>query len=149
MKHHTLDAAMSMPDDLFYPVGTVTCIMVWIAGMPHAKSKKKTWFGYWKNDGFIKTKHTGRIDQNGCWAENRDRWVEMYRNREVHAGESVLQKVSSSDEWCAEAYMETDYSVMTQADYERTVKNYLVFKLMNGVDDGGGDAPKNEIGGEE
>lgn len=28
MKHHTLDAVMSMPQELFYPVGTVTCIMV-------------------------------------------------------------------------------------------------------------------------
>ena len=53
MKHHTLDAVMSMPQELFYPVGTVTCIMVWIAGKPHAKSDRKTWFGYWRDDGFV------------------------------------------------------------------------------------------------
>ena len=27
MKHHTLDAVMSMPQELFYPVGTVTCTL--------------------------------------------------------------------------------------------------------------------------
>lgn len=130
MKHHTLDAVMSMPDDLFYPVGTVTCIMVWIAGKPHAKSAKKTWFGYWKKDGFIKTKHKGRIDQNDVWPVIRDRWVEMYRNREVHAGESVIQTVTANDEWCAEAYMETDYQILTCSDYEQVVKKYLMFNLM-------------------
>ena len=58
MKHRTLDAVMSMPQSrLFYPVGTVTCIMVWIAGKPHAKSAK-TWFGVLLyEDGFVITKH--------------------------------------------------------------------------------------------
>lgn len=132
MKHHTLDAVMSMPQELFYPVGTVTCIMVWIAGRPHLQSDRKTWFGYWRNDGFVKTKHKGRIDQNGSWPIIRDRWVDMYRNREVHAGESVLSKVSPSDEWCAEAYMETDYSALSQSDFENVVKNYAVYRLLGG-----------------
>ena len=39
LKHHTLLASMSMPDDLFYPVGTVTCILVFEAHKPHIKSK--------------------------------------------------------------------------------------------------------------
>lgn len=129
MRHHTLDAVMSMPQELFYPVGIVTCIMVWIAGKPHAKSGRKTWLGYWRNDGFIKTKHKGRIDQNDTWPSIRDRWIEMYRNREVHAGESVMQTVTAEDEWCAEAYMETDYSKLTQADFELVVRNYAMFRL--------------------
>lgn len=54
----------------------------------------------------------------------------MFRNREVHAGESVMQKVGPNDEWCAEAYMETDYSKITRADFERTVRNYAIFKLL-------------------
>lgn len=129
MKFHTLDAVMSMPQELFYPVGTVTCIMVWIAGRPHVQSAKKTWFGYWRDDGFIKTKHKGRIDQNDLWESIRDRWVQMYRNREVHVGESIMHTVNASDEWCAEAYMETDYSKLTKADFDKVVQNYAVFKI--------------------
>lgn len=129
MKHHTLDAVMSMPQELFYPVGVVTCIMVWIAGKPHANSGRKTWFGYWRDDGFVKTKNKGRIDQNDVWSSIRDRWVEMYRNREVHAGESVMQAVTPDDEWCAEAYIETDYSKLTQAEFERAVQNYAIYRL--------------------
>jgi type I restriction-modification system DNA methylase subunit len=131
MRSHTLEAVMSMPTELFYPVGTVTCIMAWTAHKPHAESDKKTWFGYWKEDGFVKTKHRGRIDLNHRWELIRDHWVEMFRNREVHAGESVLQKVTHVDEWCAEAYMETDYSTITQKDFERELKKYVVFKILS------------------
>jgi len=139
MKSHTLEAVMSMPGELFYPVGTVTCIMVWTAHVPHTDSNKKTWFGYWKDDGFIKTKHRGRIDGGNKWEKIRDRWIDSFRNREVHAGESVLKAVTPKDEWCAEAYMETDYSTLAQSDFERELKKYVVFKIMSGLAQDGDD----------
>ena len=131
MRFHTLEAVMSMPGELFYPVGTVTCIMVWTAGTPHNVTNKKTWFGYWKDDSFVKTKHLGRIDMHHTWHGKRNRWVEMFRNREVHAGESVLQHVTPNDEWCAEAYMETDYSTLNRDIFENELKKYVVFKILN------------------
>jgi SAM-dependent methyltransferase len=131
LKDHTLEAVMSMPDDLFYPVGTVTCIMVFTAKVPHATSNKKTWFGYWKTDGFVRTKHLGRIDQHGLWPSIRDGWVTSFRNRDDVAGLSVKCKITADDEWCAEAYMETDYSVLNASLFEREVKKYLLFGLMN------------------
>jgi type I restriction-modification system DNA methylase subunit len=121
---------MSMPDQLFYPVGTVTCIMVFTAHKPHASENRKTWFGYWKDDGFVKTKNKGRVDLNSSWLTIRDRWVEAFRNREVHPGESVLRKVTADDEWCAEAYMETDYLKITRDVFERTVRDYAIFRLI-------------------
>jgi len=130
LKSHTLEAVMSLPDELFYPVGTITCAMVFTAHVPHATSDKKTWFGYWKRDGFVKTKHRGRIDLYNEWTGIRDRWVEMFRNREVHAGASVMCKVGADDEWCAEAYMETDYGQLTRAEFEKTVRNYAIFRLL-------------------
>lgn len=130
LKHHTLKAVMSMPSDLFYPVGTVTCIIVFEAHKPHSNSDKKIWFGYWRDDGFIKTKQYGRIDAKEAWPEIRDRWIEAYRNNEVHAGMSVTKHVTASDEWIAEAYMDTDYSKITQSAFELSVKNYAIFKLL-------------------
>lgn len=130
MKFHTLEAVMSMPQELFYPVGTVPCIMVWTAGTPHEASNRKTWFGYWRDDGFVKTKHRGVLIHMNRWPTIRNRWVEMFRNREVHAGESVMEKVTAADEWCAEAYMETDYSKLTQADFENVVRNYAIYRLI-------------------
>jgi 16S rRNA G966 N2-methylase RsmD len=131
---HTLEAVMSMPDELFYPVGVVTCIMVFTAHRPHSLEARKTWFGYWKSDGLIKTKNRGRCDVNGTWPAIRDHWVESYRNREVHPGESVLQEVTSNDEWCAEAYMETDYSRINCLDFERTVRDYAIYRVVGAAE---------------
>lgn len=144
LKEHTLEAVMSMPDELFYPVGVITSIMVFTAHHPHAASNKKTWFGYWKNDAFMKTKHRGRIDIKSTWPERRDRWVEAFRNREVLAGESILQRVGVDDEWCAEAYMETDYKKLMPLDFEHIVKNYAVYRLLGGRS---GDAESPELFG--
>jgi type I restriction enzyme M protein len=130
LKVHTLEAVMSLPDDIFYPVGVV----VFTAHKAHATSNRKTWFGFWKHDGFVKTKQKGRTDLYGRWPSLRDRWVEMFRNREVHAGESVMQMVTADDEWCAEAYLETDYSKITQADFEKVVRNYAIFRMISSVD---------------
>ena len=129
LKKHTLLASMSMPLELFYPVGTVTCILVFKAKKPHHESGIKTWFGYWRNDGFHKVKNVGRVDRDGKWAAIRDSWVEAYKNREVHAGLSVTQAVTPEDEWVAEAYLETDYTQLTQASFERRVLDYALFKM--------------------
>ena len=147
LKFHTLKAVMSMPSELFYPVGTVTCIVVFEAHKPHLKpatyntstgeeispkkANKKTWFGYWRNDGFIKTKTMGRIDLNNQWPTIKERWLEQYINNEIHPGESITEYVTDDDEWIAEAYLETDYSKITQADFEKTVRDYAMFKLLN------------------
>lgn len=132
MEKHTLEAVMSMPPELFYPVGVVTCIMVFTAGIPHETSNTKSWFGYWRDDGFIKVKNLGRVDRDRVWPSIRDRWIESWRNREVHAEESVTAKVGPDDEWVAEAYMETDYSKLTQQDFERVLFDYAIFTLGHG-----------------
>jgi hypothetical protein len=42
-----------------------------------------------------------------------------------------MQVVTAADEWVAEAYMETDYSTISKADFEHELKKYVVFKIMN------------------
>lgn len=129
MSKHTLEAVMSMPPEIFHPVGVVTCIMVFTAGIPHSVSDRKSWFGYWRDDGFIKIKNLGRVDRDGRWPEIRDRWITSWRNREVHSGESVTATVGPADEWVAEAYMETDYSVLSKQDLERVLLDHALFVL--------------------
>ena len=127
LDRHTLRAVISMPDDLFYPVGVVTCIMVFEANRPNAG--KKTWFGYLKNDGFVKRKNKGRIDHFSRWQTIRERFLEAYRNSEEVLGISVKREVAPCDEWCAEAYMDTDYSGISSTDFEAVLKKYAVFKV--------------------
>lgn len=124
---HTLTGVFSMPTDLFHPVGVITCIMTFEAHKPHPAGYK-TFFGHFKNDGFQKTKHMGRINK-GEWDTIKARWLNAYRNREKETGLSVLQAVTAADEWCAEAYMETDYSKITKADFESALREYASFKV--------------------
>ena len=132
LKDHTLESVLSMPIELFHnsKVGVVTAALVITAHTPHHPTKK-TWFSYCRDDGFVKTKHRGRIDQADKWPALQDSWVSAFRNRETISGFSLMQKVEATDEWCVEAYMDTDYSTLVQADFEREVKRYTAFRILN------------------
>ncbi len=130
-KKHTLEGVFSMPDDIFYPVGTNVCVMVWTAHKPH-NTKLKTFFGYYKDDGFEKRKKLGRIDVNDTWENTKEKWLSMYFNKETVIGLTCTKEVTFEDEWLAEAYMETDYSKLTQKDFEQTVKDYFAYLIKNG-----------------
>lgn len=130
LSRHHLKAVLSMPDDLFYPVGVVTCIMVFEANKPNIG--RKTWFGYFKDDGFEKRKHLGRIDARNRYTEIKQRWLQAYINEEQIPGLSVRREVTSEDEWCAEAYMETDYSTLCDSDFIKKMQEYAAFLVQNG-----------------
>lgn len=133
MRDHTVEAVMSMPEDLFHnsDVGVITCTIVVTAHVPHPKGKK-TWLGYWRNDGFIKVKGKGRIDANNEWAGIRERWVDAFLNRTVDNKSSVMVNLRPEDEWCAEAFLKTDYTTLTENEFERAIRNYLAFQITEG-----------------
>lgn len=128
LEQHTLEAVLSMPDELFFnsKVGVVSCIMVFTAKRPHPKVKK-IFFGYFKDDGFVKRKNKGRIDAYGKWEIIKEKWIGAYINKEDIAGISVNRAVVPEDEWCAEAYMETDYSKLSRGDFELSIKEFVYF----------------------
>jgi hypothetical protein len=42
----------------------------------------------------------------------------------------LKRKISNNDEWCVEAYIETDYSKITEVDFEKQLKKYALFQYM-------------------
>lgn len=132
MSKHRLLAVMSMPEDLFYPVGVNTCIMIWKAHNRHDKKKNKTWFGYWKEDGFKKRKKLGRIDKDNTWELIKEEWLNMYFNKDVIDGKSAYEYVGPEDEWLCEAYMKTDYSKLTSEEFEKNIRDYLAYLIRSG-----------------
>jgi len=131
---HTLEAVMSMPEDLFHnsDVGVITCTLVITAHKPHPKGKK-TWLGYWRDDGFVKQKGKGRVDAYNRWQGIKDKWLQDYLNREVDGINSVMVALSPEKEWCAEAYIKTDYSSLSKRDFERELRKYLSYRIAEGV----------------
>lgn len=131
LENHTLEAVFSMPDELFNPCSnTVTAIVVFKAHIPHPKDYE-TYFGYWKDDGFVKMKNLGRVDHFGKWKKIKDDWIFNYRNKKEIEGQSIKKAVSVGDEWCVEIYMKTDYSVLNERYFEGLILNYLSYLLLN------------------
>ena len=134
LKKHTLEAILSMPDELFSDskIGVVTCVMIFTAHKPHPPNKE-TYFGYYKDDGFVKRKPKGRIDAFGKWDKIKEEWVSSYINRKAKLGFSVNKIVTANDEWCAEAYMETDYTQLKDEDFIQTLRDYSSFLVKHNL----------------
>jgi len=129
LKEHTLEAVLSMPNELFFNSNTnvVTAIMIFTAHKPHPNNKE-TYFGYYKDDGFVKRKNKGRIDAYGRWKKIKGKWVSYYFNRKEEPRLGVNRVVNAKDEWCAETYMKTDYSNLSKEDFIKYIKEYVLFK---------------------
>jgi methylase of polypeptide subunit release factors len=134
LEKHTLDAVMSMPDELFTnsKANVVSCVMVFKAHKPHPKTKE-TYFGYYKDDGFFKRKIQGRYDAFGKWDDIKEKWITSYTNRKQEVGFSVNKVVTAGDEWVAEAYMKTNYSNLTNEDFTDTILDYITYLLSNKI----------------
>lgn len=136
---YTLDAVFSLPTEMFYPgAAAVACCMVFDLSQKHSKSDKETFFGYFKDDTFIKRKGLGRIettdsDGNSLWIKTEKLWLDLYKNKKVIPGLSVIHKVTYEDEWLAEAYMETDYSKLCEDDFQNVLNSYLSYLVKEGI----------------
>lgn len=131
LKFHTLLACMTMPSNLFFDshVGTATCIMVFKAHIPHDE-RKSVFFARWQDDGFKVVPHNGRKDAGG-WANIRVQWMEQIDGvADPNDFVYIRHKIKAGDEALAEAYIKTDYSKLCDADFERTLKKYALYKYM-------------------
>lgn len=141
LKENTLDAVFTLPNEIFYPGASVSaCCMVFKIGKKHTDmSNPDTFFGYYKDDGFKKKKNLGRVEQTDTqtgkskWIEAESQWIELYRNRCAVDGFSATHKVSGDDEWLCEAYMKTDYTKLTEKDFQETINDYIAYLIKEGV----------------
>lgn len=138
LDNYTLDAVFSLPNEMFYPGASATaCCMIFDLSQRHERTNRDTFFGYFKDDKFIKRKGTGRIektDNNGksLWVETEEKWLQLYKNRIAEPGLSVTHKVDENDEWLAEAYMETNYNDLSESDFQNSINNYLAYLIKKG-----------------
>lgn len=138
---NTLEAVFSLPSEVFYPGAAVNaCCMLFTLGQPHVKpdgTARSTFFGYCKDDGFVKKKNLGRVEQfdedgNSKWKAIENEWLDLYERKAVVDGKSAVQKVNANAEWLCEAYMKTDYTKLTTYDFQKTLNNYLAYLVKEG-----------------
>lgn len=141
LENNTLEAVFSLPNEIFYPGSSVSaCCMLFTLGKPHVKADgtvNETFFGYCKDDGFKKKKNLGRIEQfdeknDSKWKLIEEEWLSLFNNKKVVDGKSSMAIVDGDDEWLCEAYMKTDYSKLTETDFQQTLNNYLAYLMKEG-----------------
>lgn len=138
LDNYTLEAVFSLPNEMFYPgASVIACCMIFDLSQKHEKSNKDTFFGYFKDDKFIKRKGLGRVEQtdqdgNSLWLKTEAEWLDLYKNKREVPGLSVMHRVNWDDEWLAEAYMETDYTKLTVSNFERTIRDYYSYLIKSG-----------------
>lgn len=141
LEDNTLDAVFTLPNEIFYPGASASaCCMLFTLGKPHVKTDgtmNETFFGYCKEDGFKKKKNLGRIEQfdennNSKWKVIEEEWLSLFNNKRVVDGKSSMAAVDGDAEWLCEAYMKTDYSKLTEADFQQTLNNYLAYLMKEG-----------------
>lgn len=136
LSEHTLEAVVSLPEDLFSNSKTsiVTAGIVITAHIPHPKLKE-TWFGYWRDDKFVKTKNLGRADINQEWyGENKlqEKWLSSFINQKEDEQFSIKKRVTADNEWLAEAYLKTNYRSLTIDTILKPCYQYMAFRIENG-----------------
>lgn len=140
LEENALDAVFTLPNEIFYPGASASaCCMVFKIGTKHNDvSNPDTFFGYYKDDGFRKKKNLGRVEQidtttgKSKWVDIEREWIELYRNRHAVDGFSATHKVTGENEWLCEAYMKTDYSKLTEQDFQQTINDYLAYLVKEG-----------------
>lgn len=146
LEDNTLEAVFSLPGEMFYPGASVcACCMLFTLGQPHLKpdgTTRSTFFGYCKDDGFVKKKNLGRVEQFtkdekgnftiSKWKAIEAEWLDLFERKAVVDGKSAVEKVNADDEWLCEAYMKTDYTKLTADDFQRTLNNYLSYLVKEG-----------------
>lgn len=141
LEDNTLEAVFTLPNEIFYPGASASaCCMIFTLGKPHKNpddTVNKTFFGYYREDGHKKKKNLGRIEQfdrdnNSIWKQIEEEWLDLYRNKTVKDGMSTMQEVFGDDEWLCEAYMKTDYSKLSEDDFQKTLNNYLAYLVKEG-----------------
>lgn len=149
LKNNTLLASFSLADGTFgVAASTVVTVLIIKTGFSHYKVKEngdfvlddnkmkipneKTYLMYCKDDGFKILKNTRVEKRKGLGEEKVASWLYYYQKKTTDPLKSVYIDIQEEDEWLIEAYMKTDYSTLTEKDFEQTIRDFYAYKIKNG-----------------
>lgn len=105
--------------------------MVFRAHIKHTDSSKIVFLSRWQDDGLVTIPHVGRYDKDNAWMSTKDEWLRQLKGIAKIDNTVYLRKeLNKNDEWLAEAYVETDYNLLNEAEFENQLKKYALFKYM-------------------
>ena len=149
LKNNTLLASFSLADGTFgVAASTVVTTFIIKTGIPHFKKdennefivdengnkvpNEKTFLMYCKDDGFKILKNTRVEKKKGLGKEKVESWLNDYQQKTINPLKSIYMDINEKDEWLIEAYMKTDYSTLTEEDFEKTIRDFYAYKIKHG-----------------
>lgn len=127
LKHHTLEGVISLNKDTFYGVGTIPCIAIFTAGIPHDKNKICKFINF-EDDGFKVAPHIGLIETEGA-KDKKQHLLDVWFNKiEAETKFCVYTTIESTDEWLHGFYYFND-EIPTDKELIETIGKYLTFEF--------------------
>ena len=127
LSHHTLEGVITLNKNTFYNVGTNPCIAVFTAHRKHPKDHLCKFINF-EDDGFKVSKHIGLVETPSA-VDKRQHLLDVWRGKvEAPSKFCVTTTVEPDDEWLHAFYYFND-EIPTEADFERTMADYLTFEF--------------------
>lgn len=127
LKHHTLEGVITLNKDTFYGVGTMPCIAIFTAHIPHKKDHICKFVNF-ENDGYKVAPHIGLLETESA-KDKKQHLLDVWFDRmDADTKFCVKTTVEDTDEWLHSFYYFND-EIPTDADFEKTVGDYLTFEF--------------------
>lgn len=127
LKHHTLDAVLTMNPDTFHGVGTHVVVALFTAGVPHSDTKK-TAFVDFRDDGYKIRQHIGLVD-DGRAEDRRKHLLSVLRDGVPDDTRFIVRsEVTAKDEW-QHAYFYFNDQPPTETELEMAFADYVAWQV--------------------
>ena len=128
LKHHTLEGVISLNKQTFYGVGTVPCIAVFTAGVPHDAGKLVKFINF-EDDGFEVKMHRGLVEDESRSKDRRQYLLECWRGERTDYPSKFMVEatVEAGDEWLHSFYYYND-ELPSEQDFVDSIADYLTFE---------------------
>ncbi len=127
LKKHTLEGVITLNENTFFGVGTMTCIAVFTIGAPHPKDKECKFIDF-RDDGYETRLHRGLVETEQAPVKKKhllDVWFGRASDRTKFC---VKTTIEPDDEWLHSFYYFDD-SIPTDADFDKVMNDYLTFEF--------------------
>lgn len=125
LQKNKLLASIQMPEQLFYPKGTETIVLVFQTGCEHSG---ETWFAIY-DDGYQLIKQQKVRTPTAISDAKQDELLEAYAGRK-ETSFSFNKAVSAADQWVYTLHKENNYS-FGQNELQSSVNDYVAYLMQN------------------
>lgn len=128
LKHHTLEGVISLNGDTtFYRVGTIPCIAIFTAHVPHPPEKRCKFINF-EDDGYLLSKHIGIVKTERT-IERKEYLLKCWRDQlDAPSRFMVKSTIKDTDEWLHPFYYFDD-EIPSEKEFQKTLNEYLSFEF--------------------